>query len=250
MARQDLLNGAYHGGLGGTVGFKHRDKKVLRMKANHIVHIGQKQRRAVRAFEVLNRVSSIIAKNLYQYMGLKSNTMLKHNQIAQLLKATVQGGTFDISKIGEVFQPTGENTIETLFADISTALVRVVALTSEPVETDPSKKVFLFLIDQLGHSIYSQFIATQRTEVEFLYPLEQGLQTFAVMLTVDTSGQKPIYKGFTYKAQDPLPVVENGIIYFSRMRNVKTQITAPHKIATNGRGIAYVKPNLVYQDVP
>ena len=246
MAEQNLLKGAFYGRVGQMVGFKHRDKVAIRSTSNHIVHITANQRRAVRAFEVLCRVSGTISKNLYGYMVLRSNKMLKHNQVAQLLKATVEGGTFDIAKISQVFEPSGLNAISSFTCDIATGEVKVSGTCGSQDPQADGRQVLLFIIDQVGHCLYQQMVRHEDFDISFLFPLERGFAYYAIMLEVDTSGPRPRYCGFTYEGQGALPVVIPPVIYFSRMRDVEYLPPAGGIITANGRALSVSNNTLVY----
>ena len=246
MAEQNLLKGAFYGRVGGMVGFKHRDKVAIRTTSNHIVHITRNQRRAVRAFEVLNRVSSIISKNLYRYMGLRSAKMLKHNQIAQLLKATVEGGAFDITKIGQTFAPSTLNAITNFTCDIATGVVEVAGTCGSQNPVAEGRHILMFIIDQAGHCLYSEMVLAEHFTHSFLFPLERGFTYYAVMLEVDTSQPRPRYCGFTFETQGALPVVVPPVIYFSRMRDVEYLPPYANILIANGKALTVQGNTLVY----
>lgn len=247
MAEQNLLKGAFYGRVGEMVGFKHRDKVAIRTTSNHIVHITQNQRRAVRAFEVLNRVSSVISKNLYSYMGLRSAKMLKHNQVAKLLKATVEGGAFDIIKIGQTFAPSTQNAITSFQCDIATGEVQVTGTSGSQNPVAEGRHILMFIIDQVGHCLYSEMVLSEHFTHSFLFPLERGFSYYAVMLEVDTSGARPRYCGFTYETQGALPVVVPPVIYFSRMRDIEYLPPSANILVANGKALSVQGNTLVYK---
>ncbi len=222
MGKLNLLQGSIEGSVGILVGQRYHGKNTLRTKAQHIVHIGRKQRNAVRNFEKLNRVASTISKWLGRYMSLDTTKQLRHNAVAQLLRPTLHDGVFDYSEIGSIFLPTGENEILELVADGATQLIRCVARTSEPVATDNRVHVLLMVCDVLGRSLYSGLVFQNDIDISFSFPLEYDLETYAIMLTVDNRQPRPRYKGFAMRVSDPLPIVEPPIMYSTRMRNTES----------------------------
>lgn len=250
MARMDLISGSIEGRLGGIVGQKYKSRNTIRTTSNHIVHIGRKQRKACRAFERLNRISGTIAKHLFRYMGLHKRDMLPHNQVAQLLKATLENNTFNPYKIGDIFTQDANITIDRFTADYATGQVKVALSTTEKLQNEPKIHCLVMIFSELGHNLYSKILTKQTLEISFLYPLEKGLEHYLVTLIVDNREPKPIFRGFTITETQALPVVDGGVLYFSRMRNVQAQYINPHKALANGRGISYNNNTLVYEELP
>lgn len=250
MARMDLISGSLEGRVGGIVGQKYKSRNTIRTTSNHIVHIGQKQRKACRAFERLNRISGTIAKHLFRYMGLHKRDMLPHNQVAQLLKVTLENNTFNPYKLGDIFTQDANITITRFTADYATGQVQVELSTTEELQNEPKVHCLVMIFSELGHNLYSKILAEQTLDIDFLYPIEKGLEHYLVTLIVDNREPKPIFRGFTITETQALPVVDNGILYFSRMRNVQAQYIEPHKALANGRGISYNNNTLVYEELP
>jgi hypothetical protein len=102
MATMNLLKSNINGKLGQTIGAKWKDKNIIKAATFGKAPPSPIQTDSVRAFECLNRLSSVYAKSFYKYFPVSSKTMLKHNAIAKYLGKMVSNHFFNPTKIVDI----------------------------------------------------------------------------------------------------------------------------------------------------
>ncbi len=99
MGKMEMLKSGYTGKVGTIYGSKGRGKINAKIVPfSHSPH-NENQKSAFNAFGCLQRTSSLIAKNLWQYLGLSDKKMLRTNAVSQWLKPLVSSHQYSLSKI-------------------------------------------------------------------------------------------------------------------------------------------------------
>lgn len=174
----NLLRADITGSVGEVTGARYKGKSVIKGKIWSKAPANQTQTDSVRAFESLNRLSSAIARQYWQWLGLSANKMLKHNAVAKWLKPCVKNHIFDPENIADVI-PSGDHLILSGF-DVNTETGEIKAkIESTLDDMDTGKQSYWFAIcDSKGTVYYS---------ASSILP-QQQLSFFAAL-----SGQEPYY---------------------------------------------------------
>lgn len=114
MGKMNLLTSSYVGKVGATYGVKQRKTHFAKaVPFSHSPH-NEKQTAAVAAFTLLNRLSAVIAKKMWKYLGLSDRQMYRSNAVAQWLKSTLVNNNFVLSEIAQVIPMDGSLTLDTV----------------------------------------------------------------------------------------------------------------------------------------
>jgi hypothetical protein len=120
MAFMNLLQSKFTGQMGQVVGSKWKNRNVIKSSIFSKAPPTAKQTDNVRAFEALNRISGVLAKHAWKYLGLKDKNMLRHNAVASWLKPAIQNHIFEPELIAEVIPFTGDMVSASLSRDPAT----------------------------------------------------------------------------------------------------------------------------------
>lgn len=110
----NLLTSSYTGKVGATYGVKQRKTHFVKaVPFSHSPH-NEKQEAAVAAFTLLNRLSAVIAKKMWKYLGLSDRQMYRSNAVAQWLKSTLVNNSFILSEMAQVIPMDGSLSLDAI----------------------------------------------------------------------------------------------------------------------------------------
>lgn len=167
----NLLRADIQGSVGELTGARYKGKSVIKGKIWSKAPANETQTKSVRAFEALNRISSAIARQYWQWLGLSAGKMLKHNAVAQWLKPVVKEHDFELANIADVI-PNGDRLeLENFKIDAQTGEVTA-KIVSTLDEMDTGKQSYWFCIcDGKGTVLYSASSILPQQELDFFAPL-------------------------------------------------------------------------------
>jgi hypothetical protein len=190
MAEMNLLKSNFSGTLGRLCGTTWKGKSVVKAKPFSKAPPSKAQTQSVRAFEALNRISAVIAKQGFSYMGLSQKTMLPHNAVAKFLKPIIENHQFDISKASKVIPQDGDQLILGFTFNRSTETGTLnIGLGSSFVPLTGTK-TFILVFNQFGQHLFSDFIDTSDYSKSFFMPYSPEYQYNAMIFM-----SEPAYKG-------------------------------------------------------
>ena len=167
MAEINLLKAAFTGKLGETYGAKWKGKPVIRAVPFSKAPPTADQTACVRAFEALNRFSSALSRLGFNYLGLSSKNLHKHNAVAKFLKPMIKNHKFEPCNITEIIHPGHSFFIN------SFALNQALNTASVDIELSPGfvpandQRVFLIVFNNLGTVFLSRLFIPQNFNVTF-----------------------------------------------------------------------------------
>lgn len=95
MGNLNLLQSGYTKRVGEVYGVKQYGKYIMKaIPFSHAPH-NQTQKDSLTAFTKLNRMSSVLAKNFFNYLPISDKKMYKNNAVAQYFKSMIQGHAFN-----------------------------------------------------------------------------------------------------------------------------------------------------------
>jgi len=104
MAILDFSKGGFRGKLGCHYGERQNGSLQLKKTPTAIPKHTQKQTNSVRAFEKLNRFSSAVASVAFDFLGIKTGNLLKHNATARFFKGLIHNHAFDFQNFDAYFE--------------------------------------------------------------------------------------------------------------------------------------------------
>jgi hypothetical protein len=190
MAEMNLLKSTFTGSLGRVTGASWKGKPVVKARIFSKAPPSNAQTQSVRAFEALNRISAVIAKQGFSYMGLSQKTLLPHNAVAKLLKPIIKNHVFDIKNAVEVMPKDGDQVILGFTHNKTTEQATLkIGLGSSFVPVTGTK-TFINVFNQYGYSFFSDFIDTSDYSKSFFMPYSPENQYNAMIFM-----SEPAYKG-------------------------------------------------------
>lgn len=199
MATINLLKGSIQGSLGAFTGVRHKKTNVIKKKIWTKSPPSSKQTNAVRAFECLNRLSSVLAKKFWYHMGLSQGKMHKHNAVAKYLKPMVSEGQFSLLKLSAVIEDDGINqiplcTFNQLNSQITTTF-EVVLTTADGL---PISTIGL-IIDEHGRTYSADILTQETTTVKIGIPVNASNKVYGVTISSSIKNRKTWLHGLTIK---------------------------------------------------
>lgn len=158
MAYINLLKGNFTQRLGTFYGAKQKTGVVLKCIPFSKAPPTKTQTESVRAFEALNRVSAIIAKEMWPYLGLKQGNMHKHNRVASWLASCVTGHIFSPFRMQDVIPSDGTATITSFTLYHLNDYGNVTGTVSPPDPSLSGGKTLVLVFDNFGHSYFHKAI--------------------------------------------------------------------------------------------
>jgi hypothetical protein len=190
MAVMNLLKSTFEGSLGRVTGANWKGKPVVKARIFSKAPPSNAQTQSVRAFEALNRISAVIAKQGFSYMGLSQKTMNPHNAVAKFLKPIIKNHVFDIANAIEII-PKDQSQLILGFTHNKTAETATLNIGLGPSFVPlTGTKTFINVFNQYGVSFFSDFIDTSDYLKSFFMPYSPEFEYNAMIFM-----SEPAYKG-------------------------------------------------------
>jgi hypothetical protein len=190
MAEMNLLKSTFTGSLGRVTGSNWKGKPVVKARIFSKAPPSNAQTQSVRAFEALNRISAVIAKQGFSYMGLSQKTLLPHNAVAKLLKPIIKNHVFDIKNAVEILPKDGDQVILGFTHNKTTEQATLKIGLGPSFVPVTGTKTFINVFNQYGDSFFSDFIDTSDYSKSFFMPFSPDFQYNAMVFM-----SEPAYKG-------------------------------------------------------
>lgn len=156
MARDtNILKASFRGRLGETYGDVSRGTAKIKAIPFSRSPAKESVKQQCRAFECLNRLASGIARNFFKYLNLSDKKMLRHNAVAQWLKAGISDAEFSFEKIGTVIGVDGSTQIGSCVVNRENGDFTIDAVITSGIIPDGVENAFwVALVDDMGKVIY------------------------------------------------------------------------------------------------
>lgn len=215
MGKINILQSGFVGQVGEVYGVKQHGK--LFMKAVPFSHAPHNiaQTRAVRAFTALNRLSSVVAKQFFPYMGIIAKGMYKSNAVAKLFKPSIQGGQFSPESINVVIPQDGSLRLVRVDYDLPAKVFTVQLKNNVESPNVKDEKIFIAFVTSNGTVKWSTVTYGENITVSGSFDFID-FSTWYIMAfkSVLFRGKRKL-KGFTLYTNSETVVV-NGIWYITR----------------------------------
>lgn len=192
----NLLKANFVGKVGEVYGAKWKSQHVIKaIPFSHAPH-NEKQTKAVRAFECVNRVAGGISKYFWPYLNLSDKKMLKHNAVAQMLKPLLTGGVFNLSAITSIVGDYGTSAIDAASVNFSTgAYALEVSISQATLDVEDTAAAVL-LVDEYGKVIFGSDFVSQSFAKSGVARLNEAYKYFCILLRSDKINNKWIPNSF------------------------------------------------------
>lgn len=154
MGKMNLLKANYTGSVGATTGAEVHGASVVKAKIWSKAPASPLQRSNVRAFEALNRVCGVMARNWSAWVPVKKGNMLLHNALARYFKAVVAGHVFDVAGFKEHVTGTSSILVSDFEFDASTGSLRFTASASLHGFENGTESWCIIVVDTAGRILH------------------------------------------------------------------------------------------------
>lgn len=215
MGKMNILKSGYEGKTGQTYGIKKGSQYYIKaVPFSHTPH-NKKQNLAKLAFTRLNRIASVIAKTMWQYLQLSDKEMYRNNAVAQFLKASLINNEFYIENLAECIESTGELQLYSGTFNSQTYNFEYIIENTSHTENLKEEKVFLAIVTNecvvkaksLGSGRYI-LLSSIFNYIDFVYYQVLAFKSVP-------HGKKRILTGL-FVSEKIYVIIVNGIFYMSR----------------------------------
>lgn len=234
MAEQKLIQGTFIGRVGGIVGQIQKGQPIIKSTSNGIVKTTKTQKKAVRAFECLNRLASAIAKQMWDRLNLSDKTMHKHNAVAQWLKPTIADKIFNLTEINQVIPLSDLLIIDNFIVNQSEGVLQVDITRKPELETLADLKTTLIVIDGLGFVYHIGETQPDALTFKIKAQLQKATKLHAFYIITYTNGEEKLQLTSNIFTRQANKIIENEIWYTSRMKRVSVIITPEGTVKITG----------------
>lgn len=234
MAEQKLIQGTFVGRVGKIVGQIQKGQPIIKSTSNGLVKTTKNQKKAVRAFECLNRLASAIAKQLWDSLNLSDKTMHKHNAVAQWLKLTIADKTFNLTKINQVIPLSDLLIIDNFTINQAEGILQVDITRKPELETLTDLKTTLIIIDGLGFVYHIGETKPETLTLKIKAQLQKAVKLQAFYIITYTNGEEKLQLTSNIFTRQASKIIENEIWYTSRMKRVSVIITPEGTVKITG----------------
>jgi len=198
MAYLNFLAGNFIGSLGSFYGSRSKAGVIIKAVPFSKAPPTALQTNNVRAFEALNRLAAVIAKDFWPYMGLKEGGMLRHNRVASFLKAAISDHTFTPSNISYVIPQDGSLSIQSFSLSVANQTGSLRLTLTAPYPGDSGGAFFYIVFDNLGLKVFKGTGIGSGINVTFpaIVSPEQTYHTMA--FRSDKANNHFVLHGFAY----------------------------------------------------
>jgi len=155
MGFLNLLKANYTGSVAQTTGVVIKGKPVIKAKIWSKRPMSVAQRESVRAFESVNRISSVMARIAWQFMGLKAHNILKHNAVARFFSPMLRNHIFEPFNITEIIPMSEMATLTNLNIDPEYTHFQWEFQTLSNDFYLPTDKLIFLVFDPVGQVFWS-----------------------------------------------------------------------------------------------
>ena len=232
MGKINLLKADYVGKVGQTYGVRqYRQSIVKATPFSHTPH-NTAQKKAVRAFEKLNRFSAYVAKTFWRYLNLSDRNMNRHNAVAKWLGVSVKNGSFQLENLVEVIPSNSTLRLGEVSIDFNSKSASVHYENSPLSEQTTEEHIFIALVSDNGTVKGGGAFSPISQTVQFSWDYNDFVTMSLVMFKSSVQNKKKIINGFCYYSEameyvqdgvlytslmplSEMPTVENGVLHFS-----------------------------------
>lgn len=225
MGKINILKSDFTGQVGEVYGVRQHGKSFMKaVPFSHAPH-NTSQTRAVRAFTALNRLSSVIAKQFFQYMNLSAKGVYKNNAVSKFLKPAIQGGTFAPESINEVIPQDGSLQLVAVDYDLPAKTFSVQLRNTVESVNVKDEKIFIAFVTSNGTVKWSTVTYGENITVSGSFDFIDFSTWYIMAFKSVPRGNRRKLKGFTLYTNSEIVVV-NGVWYLTR----QNWETAPYVI--------------------
>lgn len=214
MAEINILKSSFNGKLGNVYGASQWGGHYVKAVPFSHAPRNKTQKECFSAFGKLNRFSAGVSKVFFDYMGLSTKKMLKHNAVANFLKPAIEGHSFSIQNIEKVIPHDGTCAIDSFDVDIDTQSIVLTASTSEEVNQEEGRAWFMGVCDSSGKMLAAAVPAGRVNTLKITAPMLDNKSYFGVVFRADPVLNGAKVHGFDSTAQ---LIIVNHVWYTSRM---------------------------------
>lgn len=244
MGTMNLLKASVIGQLGKMYGAKDKKYNVMRViPFSHTPH-NATQTKCVRAFEVLNRFSSGIAKVFFPYMGLSDKEMLKHNAVAQMLKPLIATKAFRLKTIRQLIPQDGSCAINGFSVNLEQRSMTLSAYTTGLVDKPNGAAWFVGIFSMSGKCIFCESPDTQAISKEFTSLFLDEENYFACAFRADREEGKVILHGWINSTMN---YVINNRVFIDLFSTVANYSVEDRRLVINDDSVRVVGNRVVVE---
>lgn len=216
MGKINLLKADYVGKVGQTYGVRqYRQSLVKATPFSHTPH-NKAQRKAVRAFEKLNRFSAYVAKTFWRYLNLSDRTMNRHNAVAKWLGVAVADGQFKLESLVNVIPSNSTLRFGNINIDFDSKTASVSFVNSQLSPQTTEEHIFIALVSDNGTVKAGGAFSSVSQTVQFSWDYTDFVTLSVVMFKSSIQNKKKVINGYCYYSENADFVI-NGILYTSLM---------------------------------
>ena len=215
MATLNLLTSSFNGKIGEHYGVSQYHKKFVKaVPFSHTPH-NATQTYCVRAFEILNRVSSSIAEHYFSFLPLSAKNMTKTNAVSQFLKPLIMTHFFEVRNIDIVFGETRTFSIVNLNFDEELKVLNVNLNNIADTRFYSESSYFIGVFDYYGNQKGFSVVIGDNVNINVI--CDSDTQTNHTLLILRSVKKNNKWHPFgSYSQGATLPLIENSVLWCSR----------------------------------
>lgn len=194
----NLIKGDIVRKLGTVYGSRVRGKTVLKAVPFSKAPNTELQTRNVRAFEALNRVSSAISRIYWAFLNLSDKKMLKHNAVAQWLKASISTHVFWPPSFDMAIPRDGTLTVDLFAYNQTTKQLAMQVSRSAPVPPAIFRRFIVLVFDEDGRIYFATSSNLLVFAQSIIIELPPGKTYWLVAFRTDYIGEANFVHGFDH----------------------------------------------------
>jgi hypothetical protein len=198
MGTLNLLQGSFTGKVGAIVGTRHKSTHIAKAAVFSKAPPTPLQDAALDAFICLNRLSSIIAKKCWDYLGLQATDIHKHNAVARHLKISISNNKWQPELIKYTIPNDKISAIGQTVIDSTNSIATTSITPHSSYTVSAGEKYFLVLLNQMAQP--QAFSFGDFAEKQFSFPIKYSSDfSYSVLSFIMSPNRKSFYlHGFNY----------------------------------------------------
>lgn len=167
MGTMNLLQGGIKGSVGAHTGLRKHGKNVFKGRIWSKTPPSNLQKRNVRSFESLNRISSAISKEFWQWMGLKQGNMNKHNVVASFFKPIIKDHVFFPPNLQAIIPISDKIGVIDYSIDATTGEMHIQLSANIPGININTQAVIVCCFNSKGYVVYCKKMQSPLLDITF-----------------------------------------------------------------------------------
>lgn len=240
MGTMNLLQGGIKGSVGAHTGLRKHGKNVFKGRIWSKTPPSNLQKNNVRSFEALNRISSAISKEFWQWMGLKQGNMNKHNAIASFFKPIIKDHVFFPPNLQTIIPLSNKIEIIDYSIDATTGEMHIEINANLPGININTQSVIVCCFNSKGYVVYCKKMTTPLLALTFKTQITLDFPYYIIVFSSTKTE-----KGYTLSDLNFKMTLPENVFYTEPYTSIHWWTVEPDKLFGEGGDLSSTVDTLV-----